>query len=119
MNPTRVVIVTGGTFGIGRAVTLSLAARGHSVVAFGLETVQVSSTAANAIPGLEAELEQRGLQAPDQLDVVLDREAHAPEDLRLSDHGTGSTHGPTPCQHLPRSSRPLFAGHPFIARTSK
>ncbi len=63
MNPARVVIVTGGTFGIGRAVTLSLAARGHSVVAFGLETPQVSSTAANGIPGLEAELKERGLQA--------------------------------------------------------
>jgi NAD(P)-dependent dehydrogenase (short-subunit alcohol dehydrogenase family) len=63
MNPSRVVIVTGGTFGIGRAVTLSLAARGHSVVAFGLEAAQVSSTAANAIPDLQAELEQRGLQA--------------------------------------------------------
>src|SRR5438445_7790982 len=23
-------------------------------------------------------------------------------------HGTGPTHGPTPCQHLPRSSRPLY-----------
>ena len=33
----EVVIVTGGTFGIGRAITLRLATLGHSVVAFGLE----------------------------------------------------------------------------------
>jgi NAD(P)-dependent dehydrogenase (short-subunit alcohol dehydrogenase family) len=40
-----VVIVTGGTFGIGKAISLTLARRGHRVVAFGLETRQLSSTA--------------------------------------------------------------------------
>lgn len=62
-SATRTVIVTGGTFGIGRAITLGLAARGYAVTAFGLEARQVSSTAEAAIPGLRAELEQRGLQA--------------------------------------------------------
>ncbi|NOJ45906.1 SDR family oxidoreductase [Bradyrhizobium sp. WSM 1744] len=76
MNPSRVVIVTGGTFGIGRDITLSLAARGHSVVAFGLETAQVSSTAANAIPSLKAELEQRGLQA-----VLMEADVSRAEDV--------------------------------------
>jgi NAD(P)-dependent dehydrogenase (short-subunit alcohol dehydrogenase family) len=52
--------VTGGTFGIGRAITLRLAALGHMVVAFGREAAQVSSTAAAAIPELAAELKQRG-----------------------------------------------------------
>ncbi|MDR6267472.1 SDR family NAD(P)-dependent oxidoreductase [Roseobacter sp. N2S] len=56
-----VVIVTGGTFGLGREITLCLAAKGYSVVAFGLETPQVSSTAQNAIPGLRAEAEAHGL----------------------------------------------------------
>ena len=51
MSTPRVVIVTGGTFGIGRAITLRLAALGHAVVAFGLEQPQISSTAAAAIPG--------------------------------------------------------------------
>jgi NAD(P)-dependent dehydrogenase (short-subunit alcohol dehydrogenase family) len=58
-----VVIVTGGTFGIGRSITLELAGRGHAVVAFGVEARQVSSMAENAIPGLRAELAERGLDA--------------------------------------------------------
>src|ERR1700709_626227 len=59
----KIAIVSGGTFGIGRAITVGLAARGHSVVAFGLETPQVSSTAQSAIPSLRAELSERGLTA--------------------------------------------------------
>src|SRR6516225_8003310 len=51
-----VVIVTGGTFGIGRSITLTLAERGHQVVAFGLDSPQISSIAANAIVGLRQEL---------------------------------------------------------------
>jgi NAD(P)-dependent dehydrogenase (short-subunit alcohol dehydrogenase family) len=63
VTSARVVIVTGGTFGIGRAITLRLAALGHAVVAFGLEAPQISSTAAAGIPGLASELTTRGLQA--------------------------------------------------------
>ena len=59
----KVVIVSGGTFGIGRAITLGLAGRGYRVVAFGLESPQVSSTAQNAIPELRQELARRDLQA--------------------------------------------------------
>jgi NAD(P)-dependent dehydrogenase (short-subunit alcohol dehydrogenase family) len=59
----KVVLVSGGTFGIGRAITLGLATRGHAVVAFGLEAPQVSSIAQSAIPGLRDELAQRGLTA--------------------------------------------------------
>jgi NAD(P)-dependent dehydrogenase (short-subunit alcohol dehydrogenase family) len=59
----KVVIVTGGTFGIGRAITLGLARRGHPVVAFGLETAQVSSLAQDAIPELRQELRRENLQA--------------------------------------------------------
>jgi NAD(P)-dependent dehydrogenase (short-subunit alcohol dehydrogenase family) len=51
-----VVIITGGTFGIGRSITLTLAERGHQVVAFGLDSPQISSIAANAIVGLRQEL---------------------------------------------------------------
>lgn len=59
----KVVIVSGGTFGIGRSITTNLAAREHKVVAFGLESAQVSSVAENAIPGLESELGRNGHEA--------------------------------------------------------
>ncbi len=62
-TPAKVVLVSGGTFGIGRAITLGLARRGHSVLAFGLEAEQVSSTAQNAIPGLRDELDREKLSA--------------------------------------------------------
>lgn len=55
------VIVSGGTYGIGRDITLLLAARGWPVVAFGLEARQISSEAENAIPSLRREAEAAGL----------------------------------------------------------
>jgi NAD(P)-dependent dehydrogenase (short-subunit alcohol dehydrogenase family) len=58
-----VAIVTGGTFGIGRSITLALARKGYQVVAFGLETPQLSSVAGNAIPALRAELKSLGADA--------------------------------------------------------
>jgi NAD(P)-dependent dehydrogenase (short-subunit alcohol dehydrogenase family) len=62
-SPAKTVLVSGGTFGIGRAITLGLARRGHAVVAFGLEAAQVSSTAQNAIPALREQLDREGLSA--------------------------------------------------------
>jgi NAD(P)-dependent dehydrogenase (short-subunit alcohol dehydrogenase family) len=56
------VIITGGTFGIGRAITLTLAKRGWRVLAFGLEAPQPSSLAANAIPALREECVREGLE---------------------------------------------------------
>jgi NAD(P)-dependent dehydrogenase (short-subunit alcohol dehydrogenase family) len=76
-----VVIVTGGTFGIGRSITLTLASRAHKVVAFGLDTPQISSTAANSILGLREELKEMGSEShvleadvskSDQVDKVID-----------------------------------------------
>jgi NAD(P)-dependent dehydrogenase (short-subunit alcohol dehydrogenase family) len=56
-----VVIVTGGTFGIGRAISLTLAERGHNVVAFGLDSPQPSSTAAGGTAWVNAEATARDL----------------------------------------------------------
>lgn len=73
--PAKVVLVSGGTFGIGRAITLGLAKRGHQVVAFGLEPPQVSSIAQNAIPGLRDELDRDGLLAAEVMEADVSRAA--------------------------------------------
>jgi NAD(P)-dependent dehydrogenase (short-subunit alcohol dehydrogenase family) len=88
VSASRVAIVTGGTFGIGRAITLRLAALGHTVVAFGLEAPQVSSTAAAAIPELATLLKQRGLCA-DLMEADVSRAADVARvvDATLARHG--------------------------------
>jgi len=87
MTP-RAVIVTGGTFGIGRAITLRLAALGHSVVAFGLEAPQMSSIAADSIPGLASELKDRGLRAD-----LMEADVSNPADVARVVEATLSRHG--------------------------
>lgn len=57
----KVAIVTGGTFGIGKAISLTLSRRGYHVVAFGLEGRQISSVAERAIPVLNEEAAAEGL----------------------------------------------------------
>jgi NAD(P)-dependent dehydrogenase (short-subunit alcohol dehydrogenase family) len=57
-----VIVVTGGTFGIGRAISLKLARDGHRVVAFGLESRQPSSVAENGAATLQAEAAALGLR---------------------------------------------------------
>ncbi len=56
-----VVIVSGGTFGIGKSIVLTLAERGHQVVAFGLDSAQPSSIAEGGTRTLRAEAAERGL----------------------------------------------------------
>jgi NAD(P)-dependent dehydrogenase (short-subunit alcohol dehydrogenase family) len=69
-----VVIVTGGTFGLGQSITVELARRGHQVVAFGLMQPQVSSTA-QGFDGLMAELDAAGCKA-DVLEADVSDAAH-------------------------------------------
>ncbi len=59
----RVAIVSGGTFGLGRDITVDLARRGYDVVAFGLDAPQVSSVAADGIEGTRAALHDVGCDA--------------------------------------------------------
>ncbi|MCK9913272.1 SDR family oxidoreductase [Microbacteriaceae bacterium K1510] len=70
---SKSVIVTGGTYGLGRAISLGLAQRGWSVLAFGLESRQISSVAENAIPGLLAEAAERKLDL-DAMEADVTRE---------------------------------------------
>ena len=70
-------IVSGGTSGIGRGITLTLAQAGWHVVAFGPDTRQVGSTAADGVAGTRAELAAAGLEAE-----VLDADVTSDADRR-------------------------------------
>ncbi|MGO0790493.1 SDR family NAD(P)-dependent oxidoreductase [Herbaspirillum seropedicae] len=85
------IIVTGGTFGLGQSITVELARRGHQVVAFGLSTPQISSTA-QGVQSLMAELDGAGLSA-DVLEADVSRAADV---QRVVDHTIaryGAIHG--------------------------
>lgn len=88
MSPRRVAIVTGGTFGIGHAITLNLAARGYAVVAFGLESRQASSIAENGIEAVRKDLAARNLDAD-----LLEADVSSAQDVaRVVDHAVAK-HG--------------------------
>jgi NAD(P)-dependent dehydrogenase (short-subunit alcohol dehydrogenase family) len=59
----RSVIVSGGTYGIGRAIVLELARQGWCVVAFGLEAAQPGSAARDGIAATRAALQSEDLEA--------------------------------------------------------
>ncbi len=58
-----VVVVSGGTYGIGRAITVTLARRGFRVVAFALDARQIGSAAENGRAGTLSELRAAGCSA--------------------------------------------------------
>lgn len=83
-----VVIVTGGTFGIGKSISLVLASKGHDVVAFGLDSPQPSSHAKDGTAILRAESQQRGY-AMDVLEADVSSAADVARivDFTLNKHG--------------------------------
>jgi NAD(P)-dependent dehydrogenase (short-subunit alcohol dehydrogenase family) len=74
MAEGKVAIVTGGTYGIGRGITLRLAGQGYRVVAFGLDSRQIGSAAENGVAGTGAELQRLGVYA-DLLEADVSSEA--------------------------------------------
>jgi NAD(P)-dependent dehydrogenase (short-subunit alcohol dehydrogenase family) len=83
-----VVIVTGGTYGIGHAISLVLAERGHNVIAFGLDTPQPSSAAKDGTKLLLAAAAERGLTL-DALDadVTVSAQVQRVVDVALTKFG--------------------------------
>lgn len=86
-----VIIVTGGTFGLGQSIVVDLAQRGHQVVAFGLAQAQISSTA-QGLDSLQAALLQVGCSAD-----VLEADVSSAADVqRVVNHTVaryGTVHG--------------------------
>lgn len=84
----KVVIVTGGSYGIGRAITLYLAECGYRVVAFGLDDPQPFSGAKNGTTGTRAELEKRDLTADLlQADVSRANDVQGVVDFTIKKYG--------------------------------
>jgi NAD(P)-dependent dehydrogenase (short-subunit alcohol dehydrogenase family) len=63
VDTAKSVIVTGGTYGIGRGIVLELARQGWRVVAFGLDGPVEGSAAKDGIAGTRAALAEAGLEA--------------------------------------------------------
>lgn len=81
MGETSVVIISGGTFGLGHAIAVELAQRGHRVVAFGLSAPQPSSVA-SGFANIEADI-ARGRLSID----VLEADVSNPVDVaRVAAH---------------------------------
>ena len=81
----RVVIVTGGTFGIGAGISVDLARRGWRVVAVGLDAPQLSSIAEGGSRKLRAALDAERLDAD-----VLDADVSVAADVaRVVEHTIG------------------------------
>ena len=85
MAEKRVALVTGGTYGIGRAITLTLANKGYQVVALGLDARQIGSAAEGGTEGTRKELEDRGLSA----DLLQADVSKADEVQRVVDFAIG------------------------------
>lgn len=82
-----VIIVTGGTFGLGQSITVELARRGHQVVAFGLAQPQESSTA-QGLDSVLRELAHAGGKAD-----ILEADVSSADDVRRVMEHTVSRYG--------------------------
>jgi NAD(P)-dependent dehydrogenase (short-subunit alcohol dehydrogenase family) len=88
VEANKVAIVTGGTYGIGRAITCELARRGYRVVAVGLDARQIGSEAAGGSAGTQEILSREGLSAD-----ILEGDVSAAADVRRVAEFAVARHG--------------------------
>lgn len=82
------VIVAGGTFGIGKSITFLLAERGWSVLSFGLESAQISSLAEGSIGELQAEANAANLPIRFMAaDITTEAEVAGVVDFAIKEYG--------------------------------
>ncbi len=85
MTDGKVAIVSGGTYGIGRAITLKLAGQGWQVVAFGLDAPQVGSVAEQGSRATREALDAAGTAAE-----LLEADVSSASDVeRVAQHALG------------------------------
>lgn len=85
---SKVVIVSGGTFGLGHGVAMGLARSGYRVVAFGVSQRQAGSIATNTIEAMqnEADTESLALIAL-EADVTLEADVDRVVKVALENYG--------------------------------
>lgn len=84
----KTVLISGGTFGLGREIALGLARSGYNVIAFGLDSKQPASLAQNSIQAMRSEAEQELLPLQVlEADVTREQDIAAVVDCALSHYG--------------------------------
>lgn len=86
------IIVTGGTYGIGKGISLGLSRRGYGVVAFGVSNRQPGSLAENATESLQSEARELGLSL-DVLDADVSKSADVERVTEFAIHKYGHVDG--------------------------
>ncbi len=86
------VIVTGGTYGIGKGISLGLSRRGYGVVAFGVSVRQPGSVAENAPERLQAAARELGLTL-DVLEADVSKAADGQRVVEFALHRYGRIDG--------------------------
>ena len=86
------VIVTGGTYGIGKGISLGLSRRGYGVVAFGVSGRQPGSLAENATECLQVEARELGLSM-DVLEADVSKSADVQRVIEFTLHRYGRIDG--------------------------
>ena len=88
MLEEKTVVVSGGTYGIGRGIVLELARRGWNVVAFGLDSRPPGSAAEGGVEGTRQALAEAG-----HLGVVLEGDCSDAADVERAMARAVSTFG--------------------------